>query len=147
MIFLKSLALQVIEIDLPPSSQLYAYSGYTSYEVEDLLAECDQVALRVCWKSNATRKDEPWQAFLKNHYRKRIENTFSGSTNFFPKKIHDVTAHGFTLKIILFIFTFTLNQLIWLLRNLSYLLINKVLFCLLEYFASTTANLHQPFQL
>ena len=103
-------ALQAMSVDLPVGSQLYADSAYTSYELEDLFFECDQVKLLVCRKSNATRKDEPWQAFLKNHYRKRIETTFSGITNFFPKKIHAVTPQGFILKIILFIFAFTLNH-------------------------------------
>jgi hypothetical protein len=51
-------------------------------------------------------------AFLKNYYRKRIETTFSGITNFFPKKIHAVTAQGFILKIMLFIFAYTLDQLV-----------------------------------
>lgn len=104
-------ALQAMEVDLPKNSQLYGDSGYTFYELEDLFWECDQVKLLVARKSNAIRKDEPWQAFLKNHYRKRIETTFSGITNFFPKKIHAVTAQGFTLKIILFIFAYTINQI------------------------------------
>ncbi len=105
-------ALQAMPVDLPQQSQLYADSAYTSYELEDLFFECDQVQLLVCRKSNATRKDEPCQAFLKNHYRKRIETTFSGITNFFPKKIHAVTPQGFMLKIILFIFAYTLNQVL-----------------------------------
>jgi len=105
-------ALQAMPINLPVGSQLYADSAYTSYEIEDLFSECDQVKLLVCRKSNATRKDEPWQAFLKNFYRKRIETTFSGITNFFPKKIHAVTPQGFILKLILFIFAYTLNQIL-----------------------------------
>ena len=72
-------ALQAMPVDLPVGSQLYADSAYTSYELEDLFYECNQVKLLVCRKSNATRKDEPWQAFLKNQYRKRIETTFPAS--------------------------------------------------------------------
>jgi hypothetical protein len=105
-------ALQAMSVELPRGNELYADSAYTCYELEDLFWQCDQVKLLVCRKSNAIRKDEPWQAFLKNHYRKRIETTFSGITNFFPKKIHAVTPQGFTLKIILFIVAFTLNQTI-----------------------------------
>lgn len=105
-------ALQAMPVDLPENSLLYGDSGYTSYELEDLFWECDQVNLLVCRRSNALRKDEPWQAFLKSHYRKRIETTFSGITNFFPKKIHAVTPQGFILKITLFIFAFTLNHLL-----------------------------------
>jgi hypothetical protein len=105
-------ALQAMSVDLPQQSELYGDSAYTSYELEDLFWECDQVKLLTCRKCNATRKDEPWQAFLKMHYRKRIETTFSGITNFFPKYIHAVTPKGFILKIILFIFAFTLNQIL-----------------------------------
>ena len=97
---------------MPLDSQLYADAGYTCYEVEDLLAECDGVELRACRKSNSRRADEPHMAFLKDHYRKRIETTFSGITGLFPKRIHAVTPQGFILKLILFIFAYTLNQVI-----------------------------------
>jgi hypothetical protein len=99
-------------LELHEGSCLYADAGYTCYEVEDLLAECDGVELRACRKSNSKRADEPHMAFLKDHYRKRIETTFSGITGLFPKRIHAVTPQGFILKIILFIFAYTLNQLI-----------------------------------
>ena len=105
-------ALQAMPVDLPQNSQLYADSAYTCYELEELFQECEQIELQTCRKSNTKRKDTPYQAFLKNYFRKRIETTFSGITSFFPKKIHAVTAQGFMLKIILFIFAFTLNQII-----------------------------------
>ena len=100
-------ALKAMEVDLPQGSQLYADAAYTCYQVEDLLEECEQVQLRCCRKSNSKRKDQPYMAFLKEHYRKRIETTFSGITGFFPRKIHAVTAQGFILKLILFIFAYT----------------------------------------
>jgi hypothetical protein len=103
---------KAMPVDLPHHSQLYADNGYSCYEMEDLFWECDQIQLRVCRKANTSRKDEPYLAFLKSYYRKRIETTFSGITSFFPKKIHAVTAQGFMLKIMLFIFAYTLNQLV-----------------------------------
>jgi hypothetical protein len=110
--FVDITAFKAMQLDLPQGSCLYADAGYTCYEVEDLLKECDQVQLYCCRKSNSKRKDEPHMAFLKEHYRKRIETTFSGITSFFPKKIHAVTPEGFILKLILFIFAYTLNQII-----------------------------------
>ncbi len=101
-----------MNIDLPQGSLLYADSGYTDYELEDLYQACEQIQLKVCRKSNSKRKDLPYETFLKNHYRKKIENVFSGITALFPKKIHAVTAKGFLLKIILFIFAYTFNQLL-----------------------------------
>ena len=108
--FVDVTALKAMPLDLPPGSQLYADAGYTCYEVEDLLGECEGVELRACRKNNSARADEPHMASLKNHYRKRIETTFSGITSLFPRKIHAVTAKGFVLKLILFIFAYTLNQ-------------------------------------
>ena len=105
-------ALKAMSVDLPQGSSLFGDSGYTCYELEDLFAQCEKVELQICRKSNSKRKDEPYQVFLKNYFRKRIETTFSGITNFFPKKIHAVTSQGFILKLILFIFAYTLNQII-----------------------------------
>jgi IS5 family transposase len=105
-------ALKAMPLDLPEGSELYADAGYTDYELEDLLSQLEGVELRACRKKNTTKPDQPWQAYLKQHYRKRIETTFSQITNFFPKKIHAVTAEGFILKLILFIFAYTLNQVI-----------------------------------
>ncbi|MBW7467165.1 IS982 family transposase, partial [Pontibacter aydingkolensis] len=110
--FVDITAFKAMPLDLPEGSCLYADAGYTCYEVEDLLEACDQVQLYCCRKSNSKRKDEPHMAFLKDHYRKRIETTFSGITGFFPRKIHAVTAEGFILKLILFIFAYTLAQVI-----------------------------------
>ena len=105
-------AFKAMPVDLPENCQLYADNGYNCYELEDLFSECEQIDFRVCRNSRAKRKDEPYLAFLKNYYRKRIETTFSGITGFFPKKIHAVTPQGFILKIMLFIFAYTLNQLV-----------------------------------
>ncbi|PTX14905.1 DDE family transposase [Pontibacter mucosus] len=105
-------ALKAMDVELPEGSCLYADAAYTCYEVEDLLEECERIEFRCCRKSNSRRKDEPHVAFLKDYYRKRIETTFSGITGFFPKKIHAVTAEGFILKLILFIFAYTLTQVI-----------------------------------
>lgn len=50
---------QSMNIDLPAGSELYADSGYTDYQVEDLLLECEQVSLHTVRKSNSKRKDSP----------------------------------------------------------------------------------------
>lgn len=109
--FVDVTALQAMSLDLPEGSELYADAGYTDYELEDLLGQLEGIELLACRKKNAKRADQPWQAYLKKHYRKRIETTFSQITNFFPMKIHAVTAQGFVLKLILFIFAFALSQI------------------------------------
>lgn len=102
-------ALQSMQVDLPPGSQLYADSGYTDYEQEDLYAECEQIYLKVHRRKNALRPDEAWDRFLKKHFRKPVESAFSQITNLFPRKIHAVTAEGFLLKLFLFLLAFSIN--------------------------------------
>ena len=66
-------ALQKMFIDLPPESSLFGDSTYTAYEMEELYKETELIALKICRKSNSKRPDEPYQAFIKNTMRKRIE--------------------------------------------------------------------------
>lgn len=103
-------AFQAMNIDLPAGSQLYADSGYTDYELEELYKECEKIELLVERKSNSKRKDSPALAFIKKTLRKRIETTFSEITARFPLKIHAVTPQGFLLKIFLFLFAYTLER-------------------------------------
>lgn len=103
-------ALQAMQLDLPEGSEIYADSAYTHYEVEDLYEQCDQVHLLVERKANSKRPDTAALRFLKKHWRKRIETTFSEITARFPNKIHAVTPQGFLLKIILFLFAFTFHK-------------------------------------
>jgi len=109
--FVDVTALQAMPLDLPPGSELYADSGYTDYELEDLMADCDQVRLLAVRKSNAKRGDDPATAFLKKHYRRRIETVFSQIKAHFPAKIHAVTPEGYLLKVTLFVMAFTFDQL------------------------------------
>lgn len=110
--FVDITAFQAMNLDLPAGSLLYADSGYTDYQLEDFYQACEKIELKVCRKSNSKRKDPLYEAYLKTHYRKKIENVFSGITAFFPKKIHAVTPKGFLLKIFLFLFAYTFNQLL-----------------------------------
>lgn len=103
-------ALQSMQLTLPAGSELYADSAYTNYELEDLYEECEHIRLLVERKSNSRRPDSAALSFIKRYYRKRIETSFSEITAHFPSKIHAVTPQGFLLKIVLFLFAFTLNK-------------------------------------
>lgn len=105
-----SQALELLPFNLPQNSDVYSDSGYTDYSVEDALKELDGINLCPVRKSNSKRFDEPSVALYKNFTRKKIETVFSKISNFFPKKIHAVTAKGFLLKIVLFIFGYTIKQ-------------------------------------
>jgi hypothetical protein len=103
-------ALQMMDIDLPQQSCLYADAAYLNGEVKELLQEYQGIALKAATKKNARVKNT-WAEELENKYfRKRIENTFSQITRTFPKKIHAITPKGFLLKILISIITFTLNK-------------------------------------
>jgi Transposase DDE domain len=107
-----SVSLKKLPMKLPAESEVFADSAYTNYEIEDQLMECDQIALKEHRKSNATRKDSPNAAFIKEYMRKRVETTISEIKGLFLRKIHAVTFKGWLLKITLFIFAFTLNKIV-----------------------------------
>lgn len=106
------MALQAMHVELPPQSRLYGDSAYTNYELEDLFMECEQVAMLMVRKSNSKRKDSAAMAFIKNTMRKRVETTFSEIEAAFPRSIHAVTPQGFILKLVLFIFAYTISKCI-----------------------------------
>ena len=101
--------LRALAPQLPEGSVLYADAGYTDYLAEDVWADAGQQALLAARKGNSKRPHHPAQAFLIQHFRKRVETSISGITALFPKKIHAVTAQGFALKLMLFIFAYTLQ--------------------------------------
>lgn len=107
-----ALALKKLPFALPAESEVFADSAYTNYEIEDLLLENDQIALKVHRRSNSKRKDSASAAFIKEYMRKRVETTISEIKNLFLRKIHAVTFEGWLLKITLFIFSFTLSKII-----------------------------------
>ena len=105
-------AFQAMNVDLPEGSKLFADSAYNDYALEDDYLETCGIELKVCRKSNSRRKEHPSSEFIKTQFRKRIETTFSELTAWFPKRIHAVTPKGFLLKLIIFLFAFTLNKIV-----------------------------------
>lgn len=104
-------ALKQLPFNLKEGSRVYADSGYTNYKIEDMLIEAEKIDLMVARKSNSKRKREPYQEFLIESMRKRVETTFSEISTLLPKKIHAVTDYGFILKVIMFLFSYTLNKI------------------------------------
>ncbi len=96
--------------NIPEGSTLYGDSAYTDYIYEDDCKEAENIKMMIARKSNSKKKHQPWQDFLIAISRKRIETMFSQITAMFPKRIHAVTANGFIIKLIMFIFVFTLNE-------------------------------------
>ncbi|MEJ2629271.1 MAG: IS982 family transposase [bacterium] len=96
--------------NLPQESTLYGDSAYTDYNYEQICMDAENIKLMIARKSNSRKPHEPWENFIITDSRKRIETTFSQISSMFPKRIHAVTSDGFLMKVVLFIFVFTLNE-------------------------------------
>ncbi len=105
-------ALRKMYFDLPPESTLYGDSAYTEYEIEELYKETELIELKISRKANSKRPDKPYQAFIKTTMRKRIETSISEIVELTPHSIHAVTAQGFFLKILLFVFAYQMKTII-----------------------------------
>lgn len=80
-------------------------------------------ALLVQRKSNSKRRNEPYQAFLKEYMRKAVETEFTVLTALMPSTIHAVTSQGFQIKLLAFIVAFSINKAfdlnIWQLESIN----------------------------
>ena len=104
-------ALKKLPLSVAPESCIYGDAAYTDYSVEDDMLEADGVHLKISRKSNSKRPDEPCARFLKEQNRKRIETTFSGIKSLFLRKIHAVNLKGFLIKILMFIFAYSIDRI------------------------------------
>jgi IS5 family transposase len=105
-------ALKVMEMDLAPGSVVYGDKAYTDYALEEYLAETEMIRLIPDRKANLKRQHSGCLRYLQSVLRKRIETTFSQLVSLFPRKIHAVTREGFMLKLIVFVVSFSLKQLL-----------------------------------
>ncbi len=101
--------LQALPLDFSAGDKIYADSAFINYDLEDTYAD-EEVGLLVQRKNNSKRKDEPYQAFLKQYMRRAIETEFSVLTALMPKTIHAVTFQGFQIKLLTFIIAFSINK-------------------------------------
>jgi DDE family transposase len=97
-------------LNLPEGSIIYADSVNINYEVEDLLADAENIKLYSQRKSNSKRQRPGWTEYIIKMMRKKVETGFSVLTHLFPKKIHATTDEGFALKCAFFITAFSCLQ-------------------------------------
>ena len=103
--------LRCYQFDLPPGSVVYADKAYCDYgDPEDALQEAG-ITLKPLRKKNAKRQYPPWEVYLQQTYRKRVETSNSLIEQLLPKSIHAVTAQGFELKVFMFIIATNIKQL------------------------------------
>jgi hypothetical protein len=106
-----TLALGKLPLDVAPESCIYMDAGYTDYGCEDDLFEADLVYAKVQRKKNSKRSDAPFQRFIKDIMRKRIESDISQIKAKMLRTIHAVTKQGFLLKVALFVIAFAFYKI------------------------------------
>lgn len=99
-----------LAFDLPAGATVFCDAGYTEYNFEDFLSECEEIKLQVARRQNSVRLDEPATADFKQMTRRYIETVIGEINKLFPKKIHSTDLDGFLLKILLFVFAFQLDK-------------------------------------
>ena len=95
--------------DLSPGSVVYADKAYNDYEIEDLLAEVEDIHLLPIRKKNSERPLSASTRFSQSYYRKRVETAGSQLMGLFPKSLHAVSASGFELKVALFVLAYSFD--------------------------------------
>lgn len=103
------------DFDLPEGAIILGDKAYNLYWLEDVLLDLG-IQLTPIRKKNSKRPLEPWQYGLNALFRKRIETTGNLLERLLPKHIHATSASSLELKIVLFVFTISLDQLISLLK-------------------------------
>lgn len=103
-------ALKMYKFDLPEGTLVTGDKAYNDYLFEDLLEEA-QIDLQPLRKKNSKRPVPAWTTYLLACYRKVIETTGSRLEQLLPKHIHAVTAHGFELKVAIFVLATSFNFL------------------------------------
>ena len=73
--------------------------------------ESAHIELSPIRKENSKRTIPPYRAFVQHDYRKRVETASSLIERRLPKTIHAVTAHGFELKVFLFVLAYSIDCL------------------------------------
>lgn len=94
--------------DIPKKSEIHADKAYVDYTFEDYLDLKRNISFNAKRKKNAKR---PKKKFC-GKTRKIIETAFSSIVRNFSRKIHAITAWGFELKIVMFIFAYAMGFLV-----------------------------------
>ena len=105
-------AFKMMEIDLVPGSKIYGDKAYTDYQFEDLLNEIADIHVIPERKAKAKRQHSGCLRYLQSILRKRIETTFSVINRLFPRKIDAVTANGFVMKLLIFLCSFAIQNIL-----------------------------------
>ena len=88
-----------MELDIPPSSKLYADGAYNCFDLEDILKDQDIQLLAKRESKAVNRKRLPDEERQISSKRQIIETAFSCITDLFPRNLRACTERGFLVKI------------------------------------------------
>lgn len=104
--------LKEMTLELPSDSLLYADGAYTSFELEDLLMEGEQIKLMVKRKHrNSSRARTPAEERHIGSSRQIVETAFSCITNMLPRCLRARTDQGFKIRLMGAILAYSLGHL------------------------------------
>jgi hypothetical protein len=109
-ILLQEVLMTPMPLNLPEGGKLIGDSAYTGYLLEDMLRD-NGICLPAARKTNTKCQHNPSAEYLVAARRKRIETAFSDMDKLMPESVHAVTAEGFLIKIIAFIWAYTFDSL------------------------------------
>jgi len=99
-----------LPVNLREGSELLADSACTDYLLEEMLLD-GGIHLLPVRKSNSKKVHIPGIEYLIFIYRKRIKIAISDIAKYMPEKIYAVTENGFLIKLIMFIWAYSFDQL------------------------------------
>ncbi len=97
-----------LDLGLPAGAVVTADAAYTDYEYEDLLREQEGVDLLADRRCNSKRPHLAHLSYLCQHFRKRIETTFSTLTGWLGRRLHAVTPQGWERKVFLTVLAYAI---------------------------------------
>lgn len=104
--------LKEMDLRFPRHSILYADGAYTSFELEDILKEGEEIELMVKRKRrNSSRPRSPSEEKLIGSRRQIVETAFSCITNMLPRYLRARTNRGFSVRLMATILGYSIGFL------------------------------------
>ncbi len=97
---------RMLDLGLPAGATVTADAAYTEYE--DLRREHEQIELLADRRRNSLRPHPAPLSYLCQHFRKRIETTFSTLTGWLGRRLHAVTPQGCERKVFLTVLAYAI---------------------------------------